>query len=232
MIKTVLGVDEYLRIVEEIFKKYLDIEQNNLTFVKFERYPIINKGILSKIKDNTLISNKPFAPYMCVACVKDMLLDRIYMDSSRDKSFKYNPFIPGGGRTDLVPDYDNDASIIYSYIDNIIEEDIEQIVKWVDKLYKENVKQIVNHYPDSLYDIDIETTMFILINLGNVKTYRYNELLEYSQNVDNSCCYKDSVSMDDYNKHDSIESRKDVYDTRRRNKHKPLYKQNNSRAFR
>ena len=76
MISTVLDIDEYLKIIEEIFKKYLDsdIEQTSLTFVKYERYPIIDKGILVKIKDNSLISNKPFAPYMCVACVKDMIL--------------------------------------------------------------------------------------------------------------------------------------------------------------
>lgn len=213
-----LEVNEYLSIVEEIFKKYMNIDHDLLIFVKHERYPIVDKKILSKIKNNSLISNTPFVPYLCVGCIKDLILDRIYMDSSRDSSFKINPFIPNGGRCDLVPDFDNDESIIRNYVEDISDEDIDMIIKWVNKMYNENIKQIVTQYPDCIFDIDIETSSFILLNLGDIKVFRYNELIEFSKNNSDTSCYKEHVNIDDFNKFDGNESRKAVFKNKRNNK--------------
>lgn len=226
MISTILDIDEYLKIIEEIFKKYLDsdIEQNSLTFVKHERYPIIDKGILVKIKDNSLISNKPFAPYMCVACVKDMILDRIYGSGSRDESFNRNPFIPNGGNTDILPSHDSDKDIIETYLMHVIPQDVSEIIRWVDKLYNEVVNNIVKHYPDCVYDIDIESTLVVLNNLGNIKSYRYNELLEYTKSEKIACYYKEVVNIDDYNKDEGNSHRRKKHDGRRIPRHTTTYK--------
>ena len=218
--KYLLEVNEYLSIVEEIFKKYMDIDHELLIFVKHERYPIVDKKILSKLHNNSLISKTPFVPYLCVGCVKDLILDRIYMDSSRDSSFKTNPFIPDGGRKDLVPDFDNDESIIRCYVDDVSDEDIGIIVKWADKLYNENIKQIVAEYPDCIFDINIETSSFILLNLGDIKVFRYNELIEFSKNNNNTSCYKDDVNIDDFNRFDGNECRKAVFKNKRNIKDK------------
>lgn len=226
MISTVLDIDEYLKIVEEIFKKYLDsdIEQNSLTFVKYERYPIVDKGILVKIKDNSLISNKPFAPYMCVACVKDMILDRIYGSTSRDESFRRNPFIPDGGNTDILPSHESDIDIIETYLIHVTPQDVSEIIRWVDKLYNEVVKNIVSHYPDCVYDIDIESTLVVLNNLGNIKSYRYNELLEYTKSEKIVCYYKEDVNIDDYNKDESNSYRRKKHDGGRIPRHTTNHK--------
>lgn len=216
MIKTVLDIVEYLNIIEEIFKKYLDsdIEQNSLTFVKYERYPIIDKGILVKIRDNSLISNKPFAPYMCVACVKDMILSRIYGSGSSDESFKRNPFIPNGGNTNILPSHDSDEDNIETYLIDVSPQDVSEIIRWVDKLYNEVVKNIVKHYPNCVYDIDIESTLVVLNNLGNIKSYRYNELLEYAESEKIACYYKEVVNIDDYNKDECNSNRRKKHDGR------------------
>lgn len=216
--KYLLEVNEYLSIIEEVFKKYMDIDHDLLLFIKYERYPVLDKKLLSKIKDNSLISKTPFVPYLCVGCVRDMLLDYIYMDSSRDSSFKVNPFLPDGGRKDLVPDFDNNETIIRSYVENISDEDIDIIIKWVNKLYNENIKQIVKQYPDCIFDIDIDTSSFVLLNLGDIKVFRYNELLEFSKNNNSDSCYKDDVNIDDFNRFDGNECRKVVFKNKRKNK--------------
>ena len=226
MINTILDIDEYLKIIEEIFKKYLDsdIEQTSLTFVKHERYPIIDKGILVKIRDNSLISNKPFAPYMCVACVKDMILDRIYGSGSRDESFKRNPFIPNGGNVDILPSHDSDKDIIETYLIHVTPQDVSEIIRWVDKLYNEVVNNIVKQYPDCVYDIDIESTLVVLNNLGNIKSYRYNELLEYTKSEKIACYYKEVVNIDDYNKDEGNSHRRKKHDGQRISRHTTTYK--------
>lgn len=218
--KYLLEVNEYLSIIEEVFKKYMDIDHDLLLFIKYERYPVVDKKLLSKIRDNSLISKTPFVPYLCVGCVRDMLLDYIYMDSSRDSSFKINPFIPDGGRTDLVPDFDSNEAIITSYLENVSDEDIDIIIKWVNKLYNENIKQIVKQHPDCIFDIDIDTSSFVLLNLGDIKVFRYNELIEFSKNNNSSSCYKDNVNIDDFNRFDGNECRKAVFKNKRNNKDK------------
>ena len=49
--KYILEVNEYLSIIEEVFKKYMDIDHDLLLFIKYERYPVVDKKLLSKINN-------------------------------------------------------------------------------------------------------------------------------------------------------------------------------------
>ena len=61
-------------------------------------------------------------------------------------------------------------------------------------------------------------------NLGNIKSYRYNELLEYTKSEKITCYYKEVVNIDDYNKDEGNSHRRKKHDGQRISRHTTTYK--------
>lgn len=88
----VFGLDNELEIIDSLFAKYLKVP-GGLLFIKNNRYPIFRKDYLNfdRYLENGLVSNQPFHPYLCVECVCEILLSKIYSDSGVENLYIRNP---------------------------------------------------------------------------------------------------------------------------------------------
>lgn len=194
MIKTypayALDIDYELYMLERYFNLYSPISEDikqYLRFIPAKRYPLEPKDKEYRER-NPYERNTPYAPYLCLACVENYVMLDIYTNSPLYNLFLRNP-CKKDSRNFLGGYYGVDASGITSEIGDPFETVITSWLKTnriaiehfkiMKSLLDDIVKKVMvytNLYPNHIWELDYETTHVILINRGDIKAYRFDEL--------------------------------------------------------
>lgn len=181
-----INIDNELNILEKFFNKYNPMDEETKKYLKFiptMRDPITPHNYRDYYKPNNFISSTPYMPYLCLACVENYVMFNIYNNSycydvfisnplrKNSKNFLENYY--GTSKNDIDP-Y---LTIITSWL-NTVEISIEHysmIKNILDRIVKQ-VTKYTNHYPNHIWELDYRTSNVILINRGDIRAYRFEEL--------------------------------------------------------
>lgn len=193
MRKIILDVNDHLEYIENILNNYLPAI-DGLLFVKNNRYPITDKENIRRSIHLGIISEKPWYPYRCIDIVTDILSRYIHEYSTSLNLFTSNPMIDSAVSKKYLDNhiFSPDEEIIhmhvnemlttygYVYAYKITKEDISAITKYIRTIY-EIVSLYTEPYPDNYFTFETDTSNFVLIDNGNIKTMRWDEYVEHCE---------------------------------------------------
>lgn len=188
--KYLLDIETHLQMSDMIISKY--IPTNVLTgarFIPTLRYPIsgmsgsdIEKQEIekytSKNKLQDVLSPIPYLAYKSSRMMKELLVNLIYLDCDYTilSDLKFNKLLKSS--TCIHDPEETYDSVVFSYIENITEEDFRRLETLILHIYHTQIKPIVGFKTRNVWDIDLETNNIWLVDIGNVYEYRFKEALE------------------------------------------------------
>jgi len=171
----ILEINDYLLNIESIINKYIKLP-NGLIFVNGVRLPVIDKTEVSNLIEKGLISRVPSMPYISAYLFKDIFLNTI-IDNNPERELLYINKVTGCiDRVYDMPDNLTPIDIIYSFINNISEADVDAILSLVNSIIFRYI-HIVEASPYSIYEINVDSQYLILKRLDDIRVYRYKQLL-------------------------------------------------------
>ena len=194
MIKTyptyVLDIDYELHMLERYFNIYKPLPEDirrYLRYIPTKRYHLTPEDKEYYV-ENPYERNTPYAPHLCLPCVENYIMVNVYINSPLYKLFLSNPckknsknFLEGyygledGGIESEIGDVSE--TIIWSWLGtNMIGIDHYKIIKSLLDAILKKAMVYTNLYPNHIWDLDYKTTHVILINRGDIKAYRFDEM--------------------------------------------------------
>lgn len=173
-----LNIDSAMTIIDRILSKYVPpvINTDVVWYVKGLRHPLSTRKHLDRYKKEGLAKNTPWHPYLAIPILQDMLEYYQYRHTNYPELFKVNPMANGNSVYSLSPGT-HDATIILSYYPGIDTDDLYEIANIFLDVYETCLKAIFTEAPDHIYRINIDTNMYRLCRLDDIRAYRYDELL-------------------------------------------------------
>lgn len=181
-----IEIDNELCILEKYFNLYKptpkEIEEY-LRFIPTRRMPIDPYTYKDYYKHNDYIRSKPYMPYLCLPCVENYVMFNIYTNSSQFELFISNP-IKKNSKNFLENyygiskhDIDPCLTIIASWLEteNIPIEHYTMMKNILDRIVKQ-ITKYTDQYPNHIWKLDYTTSHVILINQGDIRSYRFEEL--------------------------------------------------------
>lgn len=180
-----LDIDYELCVLERYFETYnplpLDV-QRHLRFIPAKRFPLEPKDKEYR-EFNPYERRQPYAPYLCIRCVENYVMYNVYANSPYYKLFKQNPYLKSG--RNFLSDYygteTNDPDPIQTIITSWLKTDKIPIehYKMIDIMLSKILQKVVvytNLYPNHIWELNYKTTHVILLNHGDIKAFRFDEL--------------------------------------------------------
>lgn len=181
--KILIDIDPELNMLENF---YMRLEQNldniGLRFIPNKRYPLTSKDFNKLNINSKYITNKPTSPWLCVAEVKDCVVNNIY-NEKKDichpmifELFKRNQLLKTGG-TNFIEYWDDNLEFFRKDVYFSLTEQEQTLFNlYVDSIVR-SVLDYTNRFPNNVFDLDIETNHVFIENLGEIGAYRYFEYL-------------------------------------------------------
>ena len=173
----ILDVNPHLNVIEDVFNRYLHIEDEELLrFVSGLRFPTN----ISKVPvcATSGISNKPFYPYKSIELFCRILKHEIYSNSEHYRDYLDNYALVNRFNhvsRSLFTDSDkNLTEIILEYIPNISIPDRDLILTTTNDFINKNYK-IISDLRNHVIDYDAKGEFLIIKSLGSIHSYRYME---------------------------------------------------------
>ena len=194
MIKTypayALDIDFELYILEKYFNIYKPIPEEirrYLQYIPTKRFHLMPSD-KEYMEENPYKRNTPYAPHLCLPCVENYVMFDIYSNSHLYELFLRNP-CKKDSKNFLENYYGTDSSGIDSEMNDPYETIIcswlgtnmisTEHYKIINQLLNDITKKVMvytNLYPNHIWELDYQTTHVILINKGDIKAYRFDEM--------------------------------------------------------
>lgn len=180
-----IDIDLELRLLEKYFEMFQlpKLDMTNLRFVPTLRYPVSSKDLNNLTYDPTgYIRNTPYMPFRCLSCVNNYVLSKIYMNSQDYKLFIKNPMLSNSKNfleNCYIDDDDPDRAIIIGWLQNerITISDFKNIRSLLEKIMS-IVRVYTDPFPNHIWRLDYSSSSFVILyNDGEIKAFRYTELL-------------------------------------------------------
>lgn len=194
--RVVLDLEHELLMIDSIINIYKPFPKDVFIFSKGERFPVMKSSAYSEFffgKSNKY-SAEPTLGWRCIEFVNAYLLDRIYTNKRLEDYTDYykNRLLPKSTVCKVFynpyESYDIDIkSLFINYLEffptrkeevNVLNTMLNSIVN--------KVLTYTNLYPNNIFTLDFSTINTILINGGEIGSYRYREYL----NICNLMCNK------------------------------------------
>lgn len=169
--KYILDIENYLIPIEEIVKKYIQIEDiEYCVFSKKLRYPLLNKN------ECTELYHTPQMSMYCAPMIKDILKLLIAKKSLYYKYFIKNHIVNKESNFKLVEDVDSYCleNIILKHIPNITIEDVDMIETSIGHL-EDYISRMDIPY-DYIIEIDDEYIYHIVTPIKHILEVRIKEI--------------------------------------------------------
>lgn len=179
--KIILDINPYLVQVEQYFINGLDIAYQDVLkdcrFIPNRRYPIKD---IKECSNPEVIRSTPYYPFLCLDMVSQYLKIRIYQESGYSIEFKANKLLNDKG-VKFLEDYENPEDVISLYINtkNMDINYFKELVTILDRIFL-HVDKYTSLYPKNIFEFEYETQYFVLVNKGEIGSFRYNEAIEYN----------------------------------------------------
>lgn len=124
-------------------------------------------------------SNYPYLVYFCADSLRSWLLGNIYLERRDIIEYIKNPLMEYS--KNFLDENKRDMFVEY-IADEILDYFSDEVVKKVTELGEKILKKIkpyTDSYPYNIFDIDFIGNNIILINKGEIGSYRYKEYLDY-----------------------------------------------------
>ena len=186
--KVVLDIEHELLMIDSIINIYKPFPKDVFIFSKSERLPVMRSSAYSEFfygKSNKY-SAEPNLPWRCIEFVNAYLLDCIYTNKRLEDYTDYykNRLLPKSTVCKVFynPDesYDMDIKNLFiTYLEFFPtrKEEVKILETVLDSMCKK-VTTYTNLYPDNIFTLDFSTINTILINGGEIGSYRYREYLQ------------------------------------------------------
>jgi hypothetical protein len=185
-----LDIDYELNMLERYFNIYRPMPkeiQEYLKFIPTKRLPLIPED-KEYNAPNQYVRNIPYSPYLCLPCVENYVIVNVYINLPLYKLFLSNPCkknsknflknyygVDGSGLESAIGDVNE--TIITSWLStNMITTDHYKIIKSLLDVILKKVMVYTDLYPNHIWELDWATSHVILINRGDIKAYRFDEL--------------------------------------------------------
>lgn len=179
--KIVLSIDSELNLLEKYFNKYVTLpDESYLRFIPYKRF-FLDKKDKTLTVNTDVIRNTPYLPYKCLDCVNDYIIYSIYYNSGYMDLFLKNELLETSKR--FLPEYTDEEDyvkeIITTYIPNhdLDMKDYREIKGLLNHIYRK-VSMYTDMYPKNIWELDYETNLILLINKGEIGSFRFEEVLE------------------------------------------------------
>ena len=184
--KVVLDIEQELLMIDTIINIYKPFPKDVFIFSKSERFPIMKSSAYSEFfsgKSNKY-SAEPSLGWRCIEFVNAYLLDRIYTNKGLEDYTDYykNRLLPKSTVCKVFynpyESYDMERLFItYLEFYPTRKEEVKILKTVLDSMCKK-VTTYTNLYPDNIFTFDFSTINTILINGGEIGSYRYKEYLQ------------------------------------------------------
>ncbi len=186
MNKYILNIEDMLVGMEVIISKYNVVPQG-LRFVPGRRAPLYDSSNLDECQ-NKVISPTPYYPYLSAYIVRDLFYLYIMNRNEHKNLFSKNPMVPENNVKVYYNEHDLGTTVdgvIAHYIPNITIADLDamnNLVSYsVDELWC-----IVKRSRNSIYEIDVETKNFVVIQKEDIRALRFQEAADIIE-VEREC---------------------------------------------
>ena len=184
--KVVLDIEQELLMIDTIINIYKPFTKDVFIFSKSERFPVMKSSAYSEFfsgKSNKY-SAEPTLGWRCIEFVNAYLLDRIYTNKGLEDYTDYykNRLLPKSIVCKVFynpyESYDMERLFItYLEFYPTRKEEVKILKTVLDSMCKK-VTTYTNLYPDNIFTFDFSTINTILINGGEIGSYRYKEYLQ------------------------------------------------------
>lgn len=187
--KIIINTENELKLMEQYFIDHWVKRGPNMSFygngklwLPNEREPITYSEMRKKYTNDYIEKHRSDYPYFacfCIDILKSWLLGNIYLERSHIIEYKKNPLMEYSKK--FLDEYNRDMFVEY-IPDEILDYFSDEVVKKVTKLGEKILKKIqpyTDSYPYNVFDIDFIGNNIILINKGEIGSYRYKEYLDY-----------------------------------------------------
>ena len=182
MRKIVLDIENELRAIDFVFRKYITLPEG-VVYLKNNRYPISDRKMLDTYSKMNMISNEPWHPMLCVPTVLEILSLYIYSETSEFDYFRHNILIKNNSKCFIKTRNIEPVSILSDYFNthNILinNQDSAFIMDTIDSIYYPSIYKHIAEYPNNIYTFEDNTSNIILVDSGDIKAYRYTEYIRY-----------------------------------------------------
>ena len=197
-IKIKLDIESELELIENLLAGYIqdDRDMNGNIFLPFLRFPVANVSNeinaderlriirnIPELKNYNLeylvkyLSYEPYLPYQTVEPILKYCLSQVYLQYYHDIDFKVNRIMNKGRNFLTNPSLD---------LDYYLEEyDIYCPDSILDKVYDLTYAIIgkIEKYTElnkfHVIDLDYNTNNIYIVDMGNIKSYRYDEYIDW-----------------------------------------------------
>ena len=197
-IKIKLDIESELELVENLLAGYIqdDRDMNGNIFLPFLRFPVANVSNeinaderlriirhIPELKNYNLeylvkyLSYEPYLPYQTVEPILKYCLSQVYLQYYHDIDFKVNRIMDKGRNfiTNIgleLPHFLEEYDIYCpdSILDKVYDLTYEIIGK-IEKYTELNKFHVI--------DLDYNTNIIYLVDMGNIKSYRYDEYIDW-----------------------------------------------------
>ena len=170
-----INIDYYMVMAERILRNYIDYV-DNVYYIKGRREPLMDRRRIDKYIATGLAGKTPWHPVIVVPILEDFMELYQYGHCERPELFSVNPIEPGAViyRTPI----DHDArSILYSYSEDINEEDMGILIKIFDSVYAKWLAPIYSQHPEAIYTLNAMSDKYIILRHDTIQAFRFGELL-------------------------------------------------------
>ena len=186
--RVVLDIEQELLMIDTIINIYKPIPKDYFIFSKGERLPVMKSSANSEFfsgESNKYVT-EPILAWRCIGFVNHYLLDRIYINKRLDDYTDYykNRLLPKSNVCKVFfnpyESYDiNMERLFITYLEfyPTRKEEVKILKTALDSMCKK-VTTYTNLYPDNIFTLDFSTINTILINGGEIGSYRYREYLQ------------------------------------------------------
>lgn len=180
-----IDIDQELSILEKYFNVYKPIPEELKHYLKFiptKRMPLTIEDD-EYYKENSFMRSRPYMPYLCLPCVENYVMFSIYINSPDYELFLSNP-LKKDSKNFLENYYGIDQNdpnphqtIITSWLENdMLSIDHFNVIEMMLKSILKKISKLTNLFPNHIWKLNYETCHVILINEGDIKSFRFEEL--------------------------------------------------------
>lgn len=186
--RVVLELSNELKLLEDIFISnwitrnkdlHMLINGENKIWLPGENTAMSKSDMLKKYNQEYISKHARGYPYhitFCITYLKDWILGSIYNDKPDPVDFERNRLTNKG--KNFMPNHD---TIIEEYIpDEVLEYFNKDVIKEISSICNnilEVVRKYTDLYPKNVFDIEYLGDNLVVVNKGEIGTYRYNEYL-------------------------------------------------------
>lgn len=174
-IRYVLDIDNQLRLIDDILVRYQPLcVDPSLRFSPYTRYPVYGEEY-SLYKGHSVISSRPYYPWVGLQSVLDSLSMLIYAFRDDVQIYIKNPMLEVS--KNFCPFFDTEVyEIFYNKFGIIMDNDFTLIHNNIMFIFRHIVKPLIPMNDKNIWEFEIDKHIVLLVNKGNIYEHRFKEL--------------------------------------------------------